>query len=65
MDQSANNTPATVVRDGKRITVKAMDVCPGDVLYATKGQKFPVDVVLISSSYDDGTVFIETAELDG
>ncbi|KAJ3052407.1 hypothetical protein HK102_011890, partial [Quaeritorhiza haematococci] len=42
-----------------------MHIQPGDILYLTKGQKFPVDAVLISTSYDDGTCFVETAELDG
>ena len=30
-----------------------------------KGEKFPSDLVLLSSSAEDGTCFIETCELDG
>ncbi|KAJ1566169.1 hypothetical protein HK096_002678 [Nowakowskiella sp. JEL0078] len=37
----------------------------GDVVLVEKGQKFPVDAMLISTSYEDGTCFIETSELDG
>lgn len=47
------------------MVIDSMHVVPGDVLYSEKGTKFPVDVVLIASSYDEGTVFVETAELDG
>ena len=45
--------------------IPSMDICPGDVIYVEKGAKFPVDCILISSSYEEGTVFVETAELDG
>ncbi|KAJ3318517.1 hypothetical protein HDU76_000813 [Blyttiomyces sp. JEL0837] len=64
-DQEANNYSSRVLRDGKKIDVLAMDIQPGDLIYVVKGEKFPVDAVLISTSYDDGTCFIETAELDG
>ena len=34
-------------------------------VFVEKGQQFPADLVLISSSAEDGLAFIETAELDG
>jgi magnesium-transporting ATPase (P-type) len=58
-------TISDTVRDGVKLVIDSMNVCPGDIIYAEKGAKFPVDVILISSSYEEGTVFIETAELDG
>lgn len=64
-DVKANTTPCCVVRNEKRIIIESMNVCPGDILYLEKGGKFCVDVVLISSSWEDGSVFVETAELDG
>lgn len=48
-----------------RKTVTAKSMQPGDIVYIAKGGKFFVDVILLSSSYEDGTAFIDTAELDG
>lgn len=64
-DSAANNTPTTKVEGGQQIKEPAMALQPGQIVYIPKGGKFFVDVVLLSSSYDDGTAFIETAELDG
>jgi P-type E1-E2 ATPase len=64
-DQAANNSPATIIRNGHKLTVKAKDVNTGDFVMVEKNQKFPVDAILLSSSYEDGSCFIQTAELDG
>ncbi len=64
-DTLANNTPAFIVKDGLKVTVTAQSLQPGDIVYVEKGGKFYTDVILLSSAYDDGTAFIETAELDG
>ncbi|KAI8925711.1 hypothetical protein BC831DRAFT_459873 [Entophlyctis helioformis] len=64
-DSAANNVKVRVIRSGASIEILSMDIQPGDVLYVTKGEKFPVDAMILSSSYEDGTCFIETAELDG
>lgn len=54
-----------LVREGKKITIDSMNIVPGDILYCKKGDKYPVDSILISSAYEEGTVFVDTAELDG
>jgi phospholipid-transporting ATPase len=64
-DCAANNTIATVIRDGQKIEIKSMHIQEGDMLLLDKGEKSPVDAIIFSTSYDDGTCFIETAELDG
>ncbi|KAI8908590.1 hypothetical protein EDD86DRAFT_191661 [Gorgonomyces haynaldii] len=64
-DQSANLKECVVVRGGKRMVIPSKDIVPGDILYYEKGGKFDADCILISSSYEEGTVFVETAELDG
>jgi phospholipid-transporting ATPase len=64
-DTLANNASVTIVMDGKKKEIASKDLKPGDIIYVEKGDKFQVDCVLLSSSYEDGTVFIETAELDG
>lgn len=42
-----------------------MRIQPGDILYIKRGEKIPADCMLISTDYDDGSCFIETADLDG
>ncbi|XP_078431010.1 ATPase E1-E2 type family protein / haloacid dehalogenase-like hydrolase family protein [Wolffia australiana] len=37
----------------------------GDVVKVDKDQFFPADLVLLSSSYDDGVCYVETMNLDG
>ncbi|KAH6564529.1 hypothetical protein BASA60_010274 [Batrachochytrium salamandrivorans] len=64
-DQAANNLPFRVIRNGKTIEILSMNIQQGDLLYMKKGEKFPVDAMILSTSYEDGTVFVETAELDG
>ncbi|KAJ3192220.1 hypothetical protein HK101_006874 [Irineochytrium annulatum] len=64
-DREANNYTAKVLKNGVKVEVLAKDIFPGDIIYVVKGEKFPVDAILIGTSYDDGTCFIETAELDG
>jgi phospholipid-transporting ATPase len=64
-DTLANNTLLKIVVDGERKVVTSKELKPGDIVYVEKGAKFQVDCILLSSSYEDGTVFIETAELDG
>lgn len=64
-DTLANNTACTVVKHGQKETFSSQDLQPGDIVYIEKGQKFNVDCILLSSSYEDGTIFVETAELDG
>ncbi|RKP26375.1 hypothetical protein SYNPS1DRAFT_14278 [Syncephalis pseudoplumigaleata] len=64
-DKQANTKEFTVVRDGKHETVLSMDIVPGDVVYLTKDVPVPADLVLLSSSNEDGTCYIDTVELDG
>ncbi|KAJ3111227.1 hypothetical protein HDU96_005884 [Phlyctochytrium bullatum] len=64
-DREANNYTAKVLRNGQKQDVLAMNLQVGDVIYLVKGEKLPVDAVILSTSYDDGTCFIDTAELDG
>ncbi|KAJ3256260.1 hypothetical protein HK103_005623 [Boothiomyces macroporosus] len=64
-DKMANTTPVIVIENGQKKTISAQELQPGDIVYIEKGSKFQVDAILLSSSYEDGTAFIETAELDG
>ncbi|KNC96780.1 phospholipid-translocating P-type ATPase, flippase, variant 2 [Spizellomyces punctatus DAOM BR117] len=64
-DKAANTGLITLLRNGKRVETVRQYVQPGDIVYLKKGDKCPVDAMLLSTSYEDGTCFIETAELDG
>jgi phospholipid-transporting ATPase len=64
-DQKANSAIVTVVRDGQQIKVKSMDIAAGDIIYLTRGEQILCDCVLISTSIEDGTTYVETANLDG
>ncbi|KAM7365290.1 hypothetical protein PAMP_016233 [Pampus punctatissimus] len=55
-DNSVNQCPVHVVQHGKVV---------GDVVYVTEDETFPCDLILLSSSRDDGTCFVTTASLDG
>lgn len=37
----------------------------GDIVKSEQEELFPVDLILLSSSIEGGTAFIETASLDG
>lgn len=37
----------------------------GDVVFVKEDESFPCDLILLSSSREDGTCFVTTASLDG
>ncbi len=42
-----------------------MRVQVGDLLYMSKDQAFPCDIVVLRTARDDGLCFVETSQLDG
>ncbi|KNE63874.1 phospholipid-translocating P-type ATPase, flippase [Allomyces macrogynus ATCC 38327] len=64
-DLVANHQPISVVKNGSVTDIMTMDLTPGDIVFLKKGDKVPADLVLLSTSYEDGNCFIETSELDG
>lgn len=64
-DKQANSYPCKILRDGKMVDVKCQDLVAGDIIYTKKGERFPCDMIVLSTSFDDGTCFIETSQLDG
>ncbi|KAG0046070.1 hypothetical protein BGZ89_005416, partial [Linnemannia elongata] len=64
-DKRSNSLECTLVKQGELIPIKSKDIRPGDVLKICKNDKIPADVVLLSTSMDEGACFVETSELDG
>ncbi|KAL7751368.1 hypothetical protein RI367_003228 [Sorochytrium milnesiophthora] len=64
-DKVANTATSTVIRDGQLVSIPSMDLAPGDLVYVTKGEKVRADIVLLGTTGEDCTCYIETSELDG
>ncbi|KAG0204427.1 hypothetical protein BGX33_008542 [Mortierella sp. NVP41] len=64
-DRRSNSLECILVKQGELIPIKSKDVRPGDVLKICKNDKIPADVVILSTSMDEGACFVETSELDG
>ena len=64
-DNKANSIAAMVVRGDELVAVASKDVQAGDVMYIKIGEEVRADVVLFSTSVDEGQAFIDTCNLDG
>ncbi|XP_015584526.1 putative phospholipid-transporting ATPase 9 [Ricinus communis] len=51
--------------DGDFLPTKWMDLKVGDIVKVEKDEFFPADLILLSSSYDEGICYVETMNLDG
>uniref|UniRef100_A0A671V9S5 Phospholipid-transporting ATPase n=1 Tax=Sparus aurata TaxID=8175 RepID=A0A671V9S5_SPAAU len=64
-DNSVNQCPVHVVQHGKVVRKQSRKLRVGDVVLVKEDESFPCDLILLSSSRDDGTCFVTTASLDG
>lgn len=53
------------VGDGLFIEKTWQGLCVGDVVKVNKNEYFPSDLLLLSSSFEDGICYVETMNLDG
>lgn len=60
-----NNKKALVLRDGEFVTVKWQNVRTGDIIKVENKQSFPADIILLSTSEEQGLCYVETSSLDG
>ena len=54
-----------MVRNGQADTVFSQDIQTGDIVIVNNNRHFPADLVIIASSQEDGSCYVETANLDG
>lgn len=54
-----------VGRDGQLETVFSQNIKAGDIVRVENGQHFPADLIVLSSSSEEGSCYVETANLDG
>ncbi|XP_037135095.1 probable phospholipid-transporting ATPase IH isoform X1 [Syngnathus acus] len=64
-DNSVNQCSVHVLQNGKVIRKQSRKLRVGDVVFVKEDESFPCDLILLSTSRDDGTCFVTTASLDG
>lgn len=66
-DLEINARPAWVVRSGatEAVQIPWSDIQVGDILRVENGNEIPADLLLISTSKENGQCFLETSNLDG
>uniref|UniRef100_A0A3P9JDQ9 Phospholipid-transporting ATPase n=1 Tax=Oryzias latipes TaxID=8090 RepID=A0A3P9JDQ9_ORYLA len=64
-DKAINQCPVSVIQRGKKIKKESFRITVGDVVFVKEDETFACDLILLSSSRDDGTCFVTTASLDG
>lgn len=64
-DKKNNMERFEVIRGNSLVEVPSQDIKTGDVVYIKKGQRFPADLIMLSSSAEGGISYVQTANLDG
>jgi phospholipid-transporting ATPase len=60
-----NSSPAVVFKNGQWADSNWTEIHVGDFVKVKENEFFPADLILLSSSLEQGVCFIETAALDG
>eukprot|EP01006_Ploeotia_vitrea_P021670 TRINITY_DN54101_c0_g1_i1.p1 TRINITY_DN54101_c0_g1~~TRINITY_DN54101_c0_g1_i1.p1 ORF type:complete len:1157 (+),score=117.86 TRINITY_DN54101_c0_g1_i1:36-3506(+) len=64
-DREVNGRRGWVFRDGEWQATPWKELAVGNVVKVFKGREFPADLILLSSSDEEGTAYVETSNLDG
>ncbi|CCW66752.1 unnamed protein product [Phytomonas sp. Hart1] len=64
-DKRVNSLVVDVIRGGMIVSIPSFSVVPGDIVRISNGDEIAADMILLSSSMDEGQAFIDTCNLDG
>uniref|UniRef100_A0A8C1QFH4 Phospholipid-transporting ATPase n=1 Tax=Cyprinus carpio TaxID=7962 RepID=A0A8C1QFH4_CYPCA len=64
-DNAVNQCPVHVIQHGKVVRKQSQKLQVGDIVQVKEDETFPCDLILLSTSREDGTCFVTTASLDG
>ena len=64
-DRQINRRKVLVLRDNRWTRTMWLDIKVGDLVKVENKEPFPADLVLLTSSEDQGMAYIETSNLDG
>ncbi|KAG9492249.1 hypothetical protein GDO78_000654 [Eleutherodactylus coqui] len=64
-DNAMNQYSVHVIQHGKLVRKQSRKLRVGDIVMVKEDDVFPCDLILLSSSREDGTCFVTTASLDG
>ncbi|GAM24030.1 hypothetical protein SAMD00019534_072050 [Acytostelium subglobosum LB1] len=64
-DSEANSRLYSVVRESATQQVRSSEIRVGDIVYLTGDREIPSDLLILATSNEDGSCYIQTANLDG
>ncbi|XP_048834604.1 phospholipid-transporting ATPase IH-like isoform X5 [Brienomyrus brachyistius] len=64
-DNSVNRCAVHVIQHGKVVRKQSCRLQVGDIVLVKEDETFPCDLIVLSTSRQDGTCFVTTASLDG
>jgi len=64
-DKRANERPYTVLLNGKKKVKQSQKILVGDLIWVKEDEEIPADIVILTTSEENGECFIHTANLDG
>ncbi|KAI1899812.1 hypothetical protein AGOR_G00065600 [Albula goreensis] len=64
-DNAINQCPVHFIQHGKVVRKQSRKLRVGDIVLVKEDETFPCDLILLSTSREDGTCFVTTASLDG
>ena len=63
-DVSTNKAPIKFIKNGSLTLGQAKDVKVGDLLIVNENEDFPADMIIVATSQQDATCFVQTSSLD-